>query len=172
MRRFKSQFLMMTAIAAVMYLMPGRTFAVEIGKIHGRVRDALSGEPLELVNVSLFENHEFTPYGTTTDSTGQYVIFDVPVGTYSIEFSFIGYKSLLMDSIEILPHKTAEQDAELNLSPIMLPTVQVRGPRIWIPPPPPPLPPYVPFNPSPTSMPVDNIEQIINNLVPGAVLIP
>ncbi len=56
--------------------------------ISGRVFDARTGVPLVGANVYL----EGTQRGTSTDADGQYVISRVPIGTYTLVASMLGYK--------------------------------------------------------------------------------
>jgi len=51
------------------------------GKIVGQVVDAETGEPLPGANIQI----EGTPMGAATDEDGQFLIINVPVGTYTVE---------------------------------------------------------------------------------------
>ena len=55
--------------------------------IVGRVRDAKTGEGLPSVNVTI----KGTYYGAATDPDGNFRIQSVGVGSYTLEFSLIGY---------------------------------------------------------------------------------
>ncbi len=57
--------------------------------IKGKVMDAGTGAPLSDVNVFLSN----TTIGTTTGTDGQFVIKNVPLGTYNVIFSYIGYET-------------------------------------------------------------------------------
>ncbi|MEO0130781.1 MAG: carboxypeptidase-like regulatory domain-containing protein, partial [candidate division WOR-3 bacterium] len=63
-------------------------YAGETGKIAGRIIDANTKEPLVGVNVIV----EGTELGAATDATGHYLIINVPVGTYDITASYVGYE--------------------------------------------------------------------------------
>ncbi len=58
------------------------------GKISGVVVDKLTQKPMDFVSVALTG----TAYGTKTDSAGNFRINAVPVGTYNIDVSYVGYK--------------------------------------------------------------------------------
>ena len=64
------------------------------GSLEGKVTDASSGEPLFGANVILLG----TSIGAATDIDGKYFIPNVPVGTYTLQASYIGYEKV---SIEI-----------------------------------------------------------------------
>ena len=60
------------------------------GAIMGYVKVADTDEPLALAQVQLMG----TIIGSTTDLTGEFVIKHVPIGTYKIKASFMGYKTM------------------------------------------------------------------------------
>lgn len=59
----------------------------QVGTIKGVVEDSL-GAPLEFVNVGLRE----TKLGAYTDNKGAFTLTDVPVGTYGLVISHVGYR--------------------------------------------------------------------------------
>lgn len=63
-------------------------FAVN-SSITGTVKDAQTGDPLPGANVLLVG----TSLGASTDLNGNFTIPDVPVGTYKLRATYIGYKS-------------------------------------------------------------------------------
>lgn len=80
------------------------------GKIAGLVTDAQTGEPLVGVNVQI----EGQFLGAATDLEGQYFILNVPPGRVNLEFSFIGYKTVLVENVEVLIDRTTKIDAQLQ----------------------------------------------------------
>ncbi|WP_299535423.1 TonB-dependent receptor [Ulvibacterium sp.] len=79
-------------------------------QLSGKVMDKDSGIPLVGATVSLEGN---TYYGVT-DFDGNYIISDIPDGTYSAICSFIGYKNLTLE-IEISGSATLNFDLEVDL---------------------------------------------------------
>ena len=63
-------------------------FAQNRSKIFGKVIDASTREPLPSANVFLAG----TAMGAVTDLKGEYQIFSVSPGTYTLRVTFIGYK--------------------------------------------------------------------------------
>ena len=59
----------------------------QTGLIRGNIYDKDTGEPMIFCNVFV----EGTTLGTTTDLNGFFTISNVPVGTYNLEATFIGY---------------------------------------------------------------------------------
>lgn len=76
----------------------------QAGKIAGTVTDAQTGEPLIGVNISLAN----TSRGATTDINGDYVILNVPVGTYDINFNYIGYKDAIVKKVSVSADLTSD----------------------------------------------------------------
>ncbi len=67
------------------------------GTIAGVVRDAATGETMPGVNVVI----EGTLRGASTDSEGLFTIPSVTPGTYKLMFTFISYKPLTVEGIEV-----------------------------------------------------------------------
>ena len=80
------------------------------GSIHGKVKETLSGKPLELVSVQV----EGTALGSTTDSTGSFTITGLNGGIYNIKVSSLGYKTKGIPEIEVTNSKPAILSIELE----------------------------------------------------------
>lgn len=91
------------------------------GILEGRVIDKQTGEPLLAVNVFVLE----TSYGGASDAEGYYLINNIRAGVYDVRFSFIGYKTLIMRKVTILPDLRTRIDVELEEAAIELETVEV-----------------------------------------------
>lgn len=65
--------------------------------IRGVVRDKSSNAPLEYATVVV--RGVTPPLGTTTDSLGQFVVRNVPVGRYDLQISYMGYEPVLVKEI-------------------------------------------------------------------------
>ena len=102
---FKKVLILLFALA-----MPMLIFAQSSGKIAGVVKDKQTGEPLAGVNIVL----QNTMLGATTDVDGYYVILNVPVGTYNIEASYVGYRKVVVKNIRVSAGITTEQNFELQ----------------------------------------------------------
>ena len=97
-------------ILLIVLAMPILVFAQSSGKIVGVVKDKQTGEPLAGVNVVL----QNTMLGATTDIDGYYVILNVPVGTYNIEASYVGYRKVVVQGLRVSANITTEQNFELE----------------------------------------------------------
>ena len=70
------------------------------GTLKGTVTDQKTGEPLIGCNVVLRQNGQIIT-GARTDFDGIYTIKGVKAGTYSVEFSYIGYIKLIVPEFEV-----------------------------------------------------------------------
>ncbi len=93
--------------------------AQNTGKLSGRVVDDL-GDPLPGANVIL----SGTQLGAATDIDGSYFVIGVPVGTYDITASFVGYDSQTITGVQISTGYTTEQNFELG-SDISLGAIEI-----------------------------------------------
>jgi hypothetical protein len=84
--------------------------AKENGDIAGFVIDADTKQPLFGTNVLI----EGTVQGAATDDQGGYRIDDVPVGTYHIRFTYIGYEPLIKTDIVVKSTGITFVNAELS----------------------------------------------------------
>ena len=91
-------------------LLPITAWAQSSGKLTGRVTDAATGEGLPGANVIIVG----TQIGTATDVDGNYTIIGVPVGTYTIRGSFVGYTDVTVEGVDINSGYTRELNFELQ----------------------------------------------------------
>lgn len=74
------------------------------GKIIGRVQDATTNENLVGVNIIV----EGTNIGAASDMNGQFVILNVPPGTYTLRCSMIGYAALRTQNVVVKMDQTTD----------------------------------------------------------------
>jgi outer membrane receptor protein involved in Fe transport len=79
------------------------------GKISGHIIDKESGKPLPGVNVLV----EGTSSGAATDLNGDYVILNMPPGNYSLQVSYIGYATQLVQGLRVNIDQTTRQNISL-----------------------------------------------------------
>jgi outer membrane receptor protein involved in Fe transport len=72
----------------------------ESGRISGTVKDSEKGTPLE-ADVKLFTGDTVFVKGTKCDSTGNFVLENIPFGIYKLEAGLIEYSSLTVDKIKL-----------------------------------------------------------------------
>lgn len=99
----------------------------EAVSVRGRV-SSKEGEPLFGTNIIVKE----TSRGATTDENGHYTIRNLPPGTYSIEFSFIGYEKAAR-SVVIRAGQTLSLDITLESTAFKIGEMEVVAERPLIP---------------------------------------
>jgi len=90
------------------------------GKIEGRVRDP-SGAPIANAQIFIVG----TAFNTNTNPQGYYFINNVPAGTVSVRFAFIGFKSAQIDGVKVLAGQTGTVDIQLEQSPVEIEEITV-----------------------------------------------
>lgn len=104
-------------------LVPALLFAS--GKIRGKVTDAGTGEPLVGANVVVLG----TSTGAATNVAGEYVILNVPVGTFSIRSSYVGYQTITISNVRVNNELTSEVNFALPAEGVTVGTVEIVAER-------------------------------------------
>jgi len=90
------------------------TFAQTTGKIVGKILDSETNEPIVGANVILMG----TGTGASTDLDGDFMILNVPPGTYDLEIQMIGYNTVRNEGILVSVNRTFS--TTINLTPTVL----------------------------------------------------
>ena len=88
----------------------------ETGNLAGKIVDAKSGDGLPGVNIIL----KGTYYGAATDINGNFIINSISIGNYTVQISYIGYKTMQFTGIKIEENKTKQLDVNLEESVLTL----------------------------------------------------
>jgi outer membrane receptor protein involved in Fe transport len=99
----------LTILTLFLFLI-SNVFAGVTGKIAGTILDAETRQPLPGVNVFI----EGTTMGAATDINGYYVILNVPVGTYRLKASMMGYTALVVENVRVSIDLTTKVDFNLS----------------------------------------------------------
>ena len=92
------------AAAGFLLLIAFNGYAQEIIKISGTLTDSLTHEPVPFATVALLKHQTKAPVKTTqTDSSGHFVLENVPGGTFTLRITFVGYHDILKENILISP---------------------------------------------------------------------
>lgn len=107
----------------VLLLWTGTAFARRgvTGILEGKVRDKLTKELLPSVNVMIVGSS----IGTATDDMGNFRIGNIRAGDYDVRFSVIGYKSVIMKKVTILPDLRTRLEVELEPTSVEFPTMEI-----------------------------------------------
>ncbi len=82
--------------------------------IRGRVTDIESGAPLPGANVQVLQ----TVRGAVADEKGDFIIENLPPGTYSLKISILGYRALQLDHVAVQAGQEVSVSARLKSTPI------------------------------------------------------
>lgn len=96
------------ATAAVIGL--GPAWAGTTGSISGTVRDAGTGEPVALANVSVVELKR----GAVTDPQGNFFILNLPPGHYTVRAGLLGYVPQARQQVEVIQDFASRFDFALQ----------------------------------------------------------
>lgn len=97
-------------LVVMLLVAPMMAFAQNTGKISGKVTDRATGEGIPGVNVVLAG----TTYGSITDVEGDYFILGVPVGSYDVQASFVGYQTETVSGVDVSSGYTQEINFSLT----------------------------------------------------------
>ncbi|MCA9730983.1 carboxypeptidase-like regulatory domain-containing protein, partial [candidate division KSB1 bacterium] len=122
MKMFKLGFILLLFIFChSMVMAQGTVSGKTYGSISGVVIDEKTKEPLPGVNIVVVG----TTRGTSTSRGGTFLISKLPVGTYSLNFSFIGYGTELVENINIIQDQVATLKVALHIEAIQLSEIVV-----------------------------------------------
>ena len=91
------------------------------GNLYGRIVEFATKQPIPYANISVVG----TEFGTASDQNGYYKIENLPVNTYAIKVSYVGYNSQIKSDVVINSAKPFELNFELTPQTIELGDVTV-----------------------------------------------
>ncbi len=100
----------MMTLLLVLLAAPQFTLAGVVGKITGKIVDEETGEPLPGVAVSIIDSK----MGALTSENGEYFILNVPVGTYILQASLIGYATVQITNVTVTTDLASYHDFKLS----------------------------------------------------------
>jgi len=96
-------------VVLCLLLMLGPKSDASEGKIWGKVTDQKTGQPLEGVSVTI----KGTSLVTKSNSSGKYLIENIPAGTHNVDFVIKGYIKIDME-VEIKTGQTIERNLPMK----------------------------------------------------------
>jgi ferric enterobactin receptor len=85
-------------------------------KISGTLTDSLTHEPIPFAKLALLNQQtKVTVKGVQTDTSGNFVLENVPIGTFSLRVSFVGFNDVFKENILI---NAATGDLNLGMLPM------------------------------------------------------
>ncbi len=106
---FNKILILIAVLAAI-----GHTQTAQTGVIRGIVIDKETKETLYGANVSIVG----TSKGAVADEKGSFVIKDVPVASYVLQFSYIGYVAYKLPDVIVRPERITYIQAEMTIESI------------------------------------------------------
>lgn len=110
--RLAMTYILLIVFAVVPCMIPHRSYAQTetlTQNVRGIVVDAESKQPIEGVIILLVSDKNIN---AATDSSGYYLLKNVPIGRQAFQFSFVGYEPRLVQEIFV----TSGKETELNIA--------------------------------------------------------
>ena len=105
-----------------MVLLSSQLAFAQTGAISGQVTDAETGESIPGANILITELER----GAATDMDGNYVIENVPTGTYTLTATFVGYTTF-RQTVQVNANQTTTINIEMQVGAVGLDEVVVSG---------------------------------------------
>jgi hypothetical protein len=96
---------------------------ISTGTLIGRVNDSETKMPLPGASVILPGNG----LGASAGSDGKFLIANIPIGSYSVQFRYLGYEMTTQTDVIVRPRRATVIEAELKPSSIQMEQVVVSG---------------------------------------------
>jgi|GEM_PF-832109 len=97
-------------------------FAGDTGKIIGRITDE-KNEPVVGATVLVVG----TTRGAASDPDGKFTVIGVPIGTYSIRATAVGFKPVLIKDVKVTPDQTTQLDFKMDSDVLNQKEVVIQG---------------------------------------------
>jgi len=91
------------------------------GTIKGKLQDTETKAPLVGANVTVMN----TNLGAVTDLEGDFVILNVPVGSYALRFSYLGYETIVKTDVIVKPQRITFVNTEMKMTVLQSESVTV-----------------------------------------------
>ncbi|HZY10546.1 MAG TPA: carboxypeptidase-like regulatory domain-containing protein, partial [Bacteroidota bacterium] len=114
-------FLRFLALSIAALICWGSLIAGNTGKIVGKVADKQTGEPLVAVNILVVG----TTRGAITDIDGKYIIIGIPIGSYTVRASLIGYVQTDVSDVKIGADETTPLNFKLTSTAVEIQGVTI-----------------------------------------------
>jgi len=93
------------------------------GSLSGHIQDAFTNQPLIGVNIIV----QGTGLGISTDDRGNFELNDIPVGSFTLQVSMIGYETINRPNVHIVPERNTNVNFALSQTILKGQGVEVTG---------------------------------------------
>ena len=105
---------------------PGGYGQGKTGEIFGTVIDSLTEKSLGYVTITAFKQPENKMIkGMVTSDNGNFSLAGLPMGTYKLKVSFVGYTTIFINDIQLTEEVSTYQFKKVTISPLILGAVEV-----------------------------------------------
>ena len=114
----------MVVVCSAILTTPRRSIqAGETGVVSGQVTDAETGEPLPGAGIALLGSNR----GTVSDADGRYYLLGIRPGTYTLQYSYVGYRRNEISDVRIEGGQSLTMNVALHPTAIEMDAVVVVG---------------------------------------------
>ncbi|MEZ4984043.1 MAG: TonB-dependent receptor [Saprospiraceae bacterium] len=103
--------------------------AAQSASLSGKVTEDESGDPVLFGSVALYQNGVLES-GTETDYDGIYSFSNLDPGTYTVEFSYLGFTTKRIEGVIINAGKSVTLDAKLSAEGVLMETIEVTAYKV------------------------------------------
>ena len=103
-----------TTFFSILLLLAAQSFAQPVQTIRGTVIDDASNAPVTFATVALL--HTDLPFGAITDTSGNFVIRNVPVGRYDLRVTYVGYEPAILRELTVISGKEFSISSENKMT--------------------------------------------------------
>jgi len=114
-----------TRIFVLMLFLLPLALSAQTGKVVGSVKDLETGEALLGANIII----EGTSLGAASNENGEFIILNVPPGTYRLKARYIGYREVTLTNIRVSVNLTTEVSFALPSESYTTETITVVAPK-------------------------------------------
>lgn len=107
--------------AAGLMLLASLALAGTTGKISGVVTDKETGQPIPGAAIVI----EGTTLGVLSDDKGEFVLLNIPVGTYTLKGTLVGFTAVAMQNVSVSVDLTTYQNFGLTARTVEMGTITV-----------------------------------------------
>jgi len=89
-----------------------------LGSVSGLLLDSITQDPVDYASVGILDAQTGKVInGSITDERGIFRISELPLGTYNVQISFIGYKLKTLENIQLTPKRPDSELGKVILAP-------------------------------------------------------
>jgi len=100
-------------------------FAETSGILEGTVRDKENGQPIPGASIIIVQ----TSQGRVSDPDGKFIVYNIPVGRYTVRVQMLGYRTTVFENVEIHSNLRRKLDVSMVQSAVELGEIVIKAER-------------------------------------------